>query len=70
MKKFTKKDLINKLGISEERAKLIIKAQNEFPELLCEDNESIINSARELYLKLGMDYKHWSRWYNKNIVSN
>ena len=56
--------------MSEEKAKLIMKAQNEFPELLCEDNNSTINSARNLYLKLGMDYKHWSRWYNKNIASN
>ena len=48
MKKFTKKDLIKKLGMTDEKAKLIMKAQNEFPELLCEDNKSIINSAREL----------------------
>ena len=70
MKKFTKKDLINKLGMSEERAKLIMKAQNEFPELLCEDNNSTINSARELYLKLGMNKSNWSRWIKKNIKEN
>ena len=70
MKKFTKKDLINKLGMSEEKAKLIMKAQNEFPELLCEDNKSTINSARDLYLKLGMDKSHWSRWIKRNIKEN
>ena len=70
MKKFTKKDLINKLGLTEERAKLVMKAQNEFPELLCEDNNSTINSTRDLYLKLGMDKTHWSRWIKRNIKEN
>ena len=55
MKKFTKKDLINKLGMSEERAKLIMKAQNEFPELLTSEGEGFIIDGRFLFEKLRLN---------------
>ena len=69
MNKFKKKELMNRLGIDEEKAKLVMKAQNEFPELLT-NNEGIIESVRNLYLKLGLTEKNWSRWVNKNIKEN
>lgn len=69
MNKFKKKELMNRLGMDEEKAKLVMKAQNEFPELLT-NNDGTIDSVKNLYSKLGLDDSHWSRWYNKNIINN
>lgn len=69
MKKFNKKELMNRLEMSEEKAKLIMKAQHEFPELLT-NNYGTIDSCRDLYFKLGLSETHWSKWYKKNIIGN
>ena len=63
MKKFEKKVLMERLDFTEEEAKLIVKAQKTFPELLTIDkteNEFII-SGRKLHeqLKVGRDYTTW-----------
>jgi len=31
---------------------------------------NFISSLKELYLDVGMDKSHWSRWYKKNVVEN
>lgn len=62
MKKFTKKDLIKKLGMSEEKANLIMKAQNEFPELLTETNtKDFIIDGEKLcrQLEIGSNFNDW-----------
>lgn len=69
MKKFTKKDLINKLGFTEEESKLIMDAQNEFPELLTDSSQKV-SSVKKLYDTLGLEKAHWSRWTKKNIYEN
>lgn len=32
--------------------------------------KDLINSARELYLELGLDKSHWSRWIKRNMKQN
>ena len=69
MKKFKKKFLSEVLQLKDEEVKLVMEAQNKFPELLLNDGKEI-NSAKKLYEELGMNISHWKRWYNKNIFSN
>ena len=68
-KKFKEKELINRLGMEESKAKMVMKAQREFPELL-ESDGKYIDSLRKLYLKLGLDKSNWSRWIKKNVLNN
>lgn len=70
MKKFTQQELKERLGFNADEVKLIMKAQREFPELLVEEDEFVINSLRKLYLQLGMDMKNWARWKQKNVLDN
>ena len=51
-------------------AKLIMKAQAQFPELLVEENDFIIQSLGDLYVKLGIAKSHWARWLKKNVYNN
>lgn len=76
MKKFTKKVLMERLDFAEDEAKLIVKAQAQFPELLTLDeseNEFII-SSRKLHeqLEVGRDYSTWvkGRISKYNFVEN
>lgn len=76
MKKFTKKLLMERLDFTEDEAKLIVKAQAQFPELLTLDeseNEFII-SSRKLHeqLEVGRDYSTWvkGRISKYNFVEN
>ena len=76
MKKFTKKVLMERLDFTEDEAKLIMKAQGQFPELLTLDeneNEFII-SSRKLHeqLEVGRDYSTWvkGRISKYNFVEN
>ena len=76
MKKFTKKVLMERLDFTEDEAKLIVKAQAQFPELLTLDeseNEFII-SSRKLHeqLEVGRDYSTWvkGRISKYNFVEN
>ena len=69
MKKFTKQFLKEVLQFTEGEIKLTMKVQRTFPELLVNEGE-YIESARHLYLELGLNEKNWSRWVNKNIKDN
>lgn len=47
IRRFTKKDLTEKISMSEENAKLVMKYQKTFPELLAvenKDNKFVINA--------------------------
>ena len=76
MKKFTKKVLMDRLDFTEDEAKLIIKAQSQFPELLTlNDNENgFVVSSRKLHEQLGVgrDYTNWAkgRISKYNFVEN
>ncbi|WP_243108719.1 antA/AntB antirepressor family protein [Clostridium rectalis] len=69
MKKFSKRFLKEVLGFNEEEVKLTMECQRKFPELLINEAKEI-DSARELYLKLGLKETNWSRWSKKNILNN
>lgn len=69
MKKFTKQFLKEVLQFTEEETKLTMEVQRTFPELLINEGE-YIESARHLYLKLGLSEAHYAKWYKKNIVNN
>ncbi|APR02372.1 TPA: antA/AntB antirepressor family protein [Clostridium botulinum] len=69
MKKFSKRFLKEVLGFNEEEIKLTMECQRKFPELLTNEAKEI-DSARELYLKLGLKETNWSRWSKKNILNN
>lgn len=69
MKKFTKQFLKEVLEFTDEETKLVMEVQRKFPEVLVNEGE-FIESARQLYLELGLNEKNWSRWCNKNILSN
>lgn len=55
--------------MNEERVKLVLRAQKEFPELL-ESDAKYISDFRGLYIKLGLNESQYARWVNKNIVQN
>jgi len=69
MEKFTKQFLSEVLQLKEDDVKLVMECQRKFPELLVNEGERI-NSARQLYIELGMDESNWSKWYKKNILNN
>lgn len=69
MKKFTKQFLKEVLQFTEEEIKLTMEVQRRFPELLINEGE-YIESARSLYLELGLSEAHYAKWYKKNIVNN
>lgn len=69
MKKFTKQFLSEVLQFTEDEVKLIMEVQRKFPEVLLNEGE-FIDSARHLYLELGLNEAHWSRWSKKNILNN
>ena len=54
MKKFTKKNLIEQLELTEEKAKIVIKAQKEFPELLETGGEGFVMDGEKLCKELGV----------------
>lgn len=68
-KRFKEKELINRLGMDLDRAKMVMKAQKEFPELL-ESNAKYIGSFRNLYIKLGLDVSSYAKWVRRNIKNN
>lgn len=67
---FEEQELKEKLGMCEKDIQLVTTYQRIFPELLQDDNKGFINSARKLYLELGLSESHWSKWSNKNIIGN
>lgn len=59
----------------EPEAKPVVEPENTkplVPIVVSKIGEHEVNSvsARELYLDLGMDEKHWSRWQRRNIEEN
>ena len=54
MKKFTKKNLIEQLELTEEKAKIVMKAQKEFPELLETEGEGFVMDGEKLCKELGV----------------
>ena len=76
MKKFTKKVLMDRLDFTEDDAKLIVKAQSQFPELLTldENENGFVVSSRKLHEQLGVgrDYTNWvkGRISKYNFVEN
>ena len=54
MKKFTKKNLIEQLELTEEKAKIVMKAQKEFPELLETEGEGFVMDGEKLCRELGV----------------
>lgn len=69
MEKFTKRFLKEVLQFTEEEQKLVMEVQRKFPELLLNDGE-FVDSARHLYLELGLNESNYSKWYKKNIINN
>ena len=69
MEKFTKRFLKEVLQFTEEEQKLVMEVQRKFPELLLNDGECI-DSARHLYLELGLNESNYSKWYKKNIINS
>lgn len=69
MKKFTKQFLAEVLQLKDDEVKLVMECQRKFPELLLNEGEKI-NSAKQLYIELGLNLAHWKRWYCKNIIYN
>ena len=69
MKKFTKRFLKEVLQFNKEEIELTMEVQRKFPELLVNEGE-YIESARKLYLELGLTESNYSKWYKKNIINN
>ena len=76
MKKFTKKVLMDRLDFTEDEAKLIVKAQSQFPELLTldENENGFVVSSRRLHeqLEVGRYYATWihGRISKYNFIEN
>lgn len=69
MLKFKEKELVNRLGMDVSKAKMVMKAQREFPELL-ETDGKYIDSFRNLYIKLGLDVSSYAKWIKRNVLEN
>ena len=68
--RFEKKDLTEKILMPEENAKLVMKYQKTFPELLAvenKDNKFIIN-AETLWNELSKPQKHFVDWMKRKIL--
>ena len=44
--------------------------ENELIKITTDEKGQQLVSAKELYLGLGLDKSHWSRWYTQNIIKN
>lgn len=67
MKAFTRKELIEKLGLNNEEVKLVMKYQKTFPELLQDVNGFVID-GRNLWNQLGTPQGEFSKWVKRKIV--
>lgn len=69
MKKFTKKELIKRLGMSEDNAKKVIEAQRRFPTLLTTDEEEgFVIDARTIWEELGKPQGEFNKWIKRKLV--
>lgn len=64
--KLKKAFLINSLNFEEEEAKLVMKAQKQFPSVLAEDGQGFCLDARMLHRELGVS-KAFSTWIKTNL---
>lgn len=68
MKKFTKKELMNRFGRTKEEADIFIEYQRLFPELL-EDEEGFIIDTEKLHSKLEVKTKY-TDWRKRKVLKN
>ena len=69
MKKFTKKELMERLDFAEDEAKLIVKAQAQFPELLTlDESEEFVIDARNLWRQLGEPNGRFNDWIKRKVI--
>lgn len=64
---FTKRELIEKLSFKEDEAKLIMKYQNTFPELLQDGVEGFVIDGENLWKQLDKPNGQFTKWANKRI---
>ncbi|HBJ2612656.1 TPA: antA/AntB antirepressor family protein [Clostridium botulinum] len=69
IKIFEKKELIEKLGFTEEYAKLVMKYQKTFPELLQDGIEGFVIDAETLWGQLDRPQGEFKKWFNRKIYS-
>lgn len=66
-----KKDLIDKLGFTESEAKIVMKYQRDFPELLQHHKENdFIIDLKIMWTKLGNPYNQFNKWYERKVLKN
>lgn len=69
MVKFKKKELIQRLGMSEENANKVMLAQKKYPTLLTTENEKgFIIDARTIWNELGNPQGKFSDWVKRKIT--
>lgn len=69
VKVFTKKDLTQKLGFSEEESKIIMQYQKTFPELLQDKVEGFVIDARRLWEQLDKPQGEFGKWIKRKVIS-
>ena len=68
MKRLTKKELMEKLGATEEEAKIVVQYEGLFPELLDEEEGFKINTEI-LWEKLDKPQSEYRKFKNRNIIN-
>jgi phage anti-repressor protein len=66
IKKFTKQELKEKLGMKENDIKLVMDAQRKFPEVLVNDGEGFCVDGRKFHKELKVG-KQFSEWIKSNL---
>ena len=66
MNKFTKAFLVNSLNFNEDEAKIVMKAQRQFPSILAEEGQGFCLDGRLLHSELGVS-KAFSTWIKTNL---
>lgn len=66
MNKFTKAFLVNSLNFNEDEAKVVMKAQRQFPSILSEEGQGFCLDGRLLHSELGVS-KAFSTWIKTNL---
>jgi phage anti-repressor protein len=70
MLKFKKKELIQRLGMSEEDANKVMLAQKKFPTLLATENEKgFIIDARTIWEELNKPHGQFNKWIDRKLIS-
>jgi phage anti-repressor protein len=69
MLKFKKKELIQRLGMSEELAKKVMDAQRKFPTLLTTENKKGFQiDGRTIWSELGEPQGEFNKWIKRKVV--